>query len=331
MPNNLKILIVGSGYMASEYLKVLTDLSLDITVIGRGNKNISILKDKFNTVKFNDGGLQKYLEKNSLDEFTHAFNLVNVESLFEVSLLLLNNNVKRILVEKPGAVNIGQLEELNKKALNGSQQFSIAYNRRFYKSVSSLIEEVKKDGGITNLHFEFTEWVHTIDRDMYFKEVLSKWIISNSSHVMDTVFYLIGLPTKMQSFITGQNMIEWHKAGSVFVGSGLSKRGIPFSYNCNWNSAGRWSIEVTTKKRRFYLAPMEMLRVQNKGEIEIKNFDINNNENNQQTPYRYKDGIYDLILSFINDDKQKFVAIEEQIENIKVYNKIGGYTCDKDQ
>ena len=36
------------------------------------------------------------------------------------------------------------------------------------------------------------EWVHTINEDDYSNEVLEKWIISNSSHVIDTVFYLIG-------------------------------------------------------------------------------------------------------------------------------------------
>ena len=250
---------------------------------------------------------------------------MNAESLFEVSMLLLNNKAKRVLLEKPGAIKIDELIRLKAKAENRCKELLIAYNRRFYESIGSLIKEAKLDGGITNLHFEFTEWVHQIDRDIYAEEVLSNWIISNSSHVMDTVFYLIGLPDEMKNFVMGENLIEWHTGGSIFVGSGVSTRKIPFSYNCNWNSAGRWSIEATTRQRRFYLSPMEILRVQNKGEIDIKNFESKNNEKRQRKIDKYKPGIFDLIVSFINEKKEKFVTIEEQIDNMKIYNKIGGY------
>ena len=81
--------------------------------------------------------------------------------------------------------------------------------------------------------------------------VLNKWVISNSSHVLDTVFYLIGNPETLKCQINGQNKIKWHPSGSIFSGFGISSKNIPFSYQANWNSAGRWSIEVLTKKEDF--------------------------------------------------------------------------------
>ena len=63
------------------------------------------------------------------------------------------------------------------------------------------IKIVQQDGGIISVHFEFTEWIHTINPEDYDDESLNKWIIANSSHVIDTVFYLIGNPKIINSKI----------------------------------------------------------------------------------------------------------------------------------
>ena len=322
MPNNINILVVGSGYMALEYIKVLSTMGINIEVVGRGEKNLAILKNKYQNIVTHSGGIERFIENNKIEKFTNVLNLVNVEGLYQTTLMLIKKGAKNILIEKPGALTIDELKNLKNESINRNCKILIAYNRRFYDSVNSLVEQTKLDGGIKNVHFEFTEWVHTIDINQYPKKVLEKWVFGNSSHVLDTVFHLIGIPLKMESYVYGKDMIEWHPSGSIFVGSGVSDNKIPFTYNSNWNSAGRWSIEVNTMMRKFYLCPMEKLKFQNKGEIHIKEF-IQNEVVSERDEYKH--GIYNMINAYFMECFEKFVTLEEQIKRFEIYAKISGY------
>ena len=62
---------------------------------------------------------------------------------------------------------------------------------------------------------------------------------------------------------------------------------------------------------------MEKLSVQNKGQINITDIELPNEKD-----INFKPGIHDLVHSFLNDDYSKLLSLEEQIEHIKIYNKI---------
>ena len=306
--------------MTNHYLKVISFKKIECEVVGRGEKNIKKLSEIYPNTKFHSGGLESFISQNSITKFTHFINLVNIEYCISITKLLLNNGAKKILLEKPGALNVSSLKLIKGSANKLNSELLIGYNRRFYESVDKLIELSNNDGGIKNVHFEFTEWVHTINEDDYSNEALEKWIISNSSHVIDTVFYLIGLPKEISINTIGTNQINWHPTGSIFTGSGISSKDIPFSYNTNWNSAGRWAIEVTTNTKRYYLKPMEKLSVQNKGQINITDIELPNDKD-----INFKPGVYNLVHSFLGGDYSKLLSIDEQIEHIKIYDQIGNY------
>ena len=197
MPNNIKmtsnsrVLLIGSGYMAREYLKVLSSLGNEVIIVGRSDEKIQALKSDYPNFEYFSGGLYKFLEQHSdIPEF--AINAASINQLRSTSILLMDAGVKYIMLEKPGELTLSGLNEIKLKSMECSADVLIAYNRRYYSSISALKEQVKIDGGITIVHFEFTEWIHTIDPNIYDSEALKKWIISNSSHVIDTVFSLIG-------------------------------------------------------------------------------------------------------------------------------------------
>lgn len=316
---NNKVLVVGSGYMAKEYLTCLQELNFEVTVVGRGEEKINALRQKFPMFSFFAGGLEKFLKKNTT-EYSHAINAVNVSYLKETTLILLEAGVNNILLEKPGDLHIEGLEMLKEKAKLTNSKIVIAYNRRFYISINTLLEEAKKDEGIKSVHFEFTEWVHIINKDQFEEMDLKKWIISNSSHVIDSVFYLIGLPKELNTIVQGAGNIDWHPSGSIFIGSGISEKNIPFSYHSNWDGPGRWAIEVSTNKRRFYLKPMEKLQVQQKGSVVVEEFPIND-----KLDLDFKPGLFNQTKAFLNSDYTKFVDLDEQILSTKAYDSIGGY------
>ena len=72
------------------------------------------------------------------------------------------------------------------------------------------MELVESDGGIKSLSFDFTEWADKISLLEKPQEVKDRWILSNSSHVLDLAFYLVGKPKEIFCFQGGS--IDWHKS-----------------------------------------------------------------------------------------------------------------------
>lgn len=313
------LLVIGSGGMAAEYLKVLRSLGRTADIVGRGASNLNKLKESYPENNYYYDGLDSYFNNQKhVPQF--AINTVNVEYLGAISEKLLIHGIKYLLIEKPGDLDLNQLKHVSKISRDKGSEVYVAYNRRFYSSVTSLISEVKKDGGITSVSFEFTEWAHTFGPDTHSLAALNKWVLSNSSHVIDTVFYLIGEPKKLSSYVNGINNIEWHPSGSIFTGSGISVLNIPFTYHSNWNGPGRWAIEVITNKRRFYLKPMEKLHVQEIGSVALHDFKIDD-----ALDISFKPGLYLQTKAFLDLKKQRLQTIENQIHVMKFYEEMAGY------
>jgi predicted dehydrogenase len=310
--------LIGAGYMAEEYIKVLKEFSVNLTVIGRGVDRAEDLKKRFELNVFS-GGISYFLDTNPhLPEY--AIIAVSCEELYLVTKLLINVGVKNILVEKPAGLNHVEITDLVKCAEFNQINVFVAYNRRFYNSVDLLKNQIEADGGALSAQFEFTEWIHTIDTIKFPSSVLSKFIIANSSHVLDTVFYLVGKPREF-SFFVGGNSVDWHPSGSIFVGSGVSEKNVYFSYSSNWGSAGRWSIEILTSKCRYFLKPLEVLYYQNIGSVEVVKFD-----GDYQIDESFKPGLYKMVSAFIDEKvSSQLCTIGEHDSNFKFYNLISSY------
>ena len=44
-----------------------------------------------------------------------------------------------------------------------------------------------------------------------------------------------------------KNGLDWHSSSSQFCGSGITDKGALFSYSADWESPGRWGIEIKTE------------------------------------------------------------------------------------
>jgi len=312
---NKSVLIIGSGYIALEYVKALKKLKI---------KNIEILSKSENSLdnkvlseyKIIFGGFGKkinLIEKKDLTIIATPINL-----LVKAATLAIKSGQENILIEKPGSLfktDLIILEKLIKK-----QKVRIAYNRLFYPNFQKLKILSKIDGGITSCKFDFTEWVHTIPFGKYKKDVYRRWGISNSLHVISMAMELIGMPKKITTSQHGN--LKWHPTGSIFVGNGISEKNIPFSYHANWEGGGRWGIEVVTKKNVYRLSPLEKLFVLKKGTTEWKEIQIKN------IFPKIKMGLAEEIVIMLNDalEKQlKMVTIKRAIEYNKLAEKIFAY------
>jgi predicted dehydrogenase len=312
------IWLIGAGAMAREYAFVLKALKQPFEVVGRSVSSASSFK-KATGCNVKISGLQSALKKAAAP--VAAIVAVGVEQLAEATKDLIYSGTKYILLEKPGALNLEEIYSLNLLANKKKAKVFVAYNRRFYQSVQQTKDLIKKDGGALSMNFEFTEWEHAIKPLK--SAVKERLVIANSSHVIDLAFYLCGKPKKWKCWHAGS--LDWHPASARFCGSGITDQGIMFSYLSDWQAQGRWSLEIMTNKRRLILRPMEQLQEIKKGSILVKNI---NSENTIDTDF--KAGLFLQTKKFLKrEDSYLFCSLPEQVENIKIYYKIAGYSHKK--
>lgn len=310
-----QIWLIGAGTMAIEYAKVLKDLVDGFEVIGRGENSAQVFEEKTG-LKVCCGGLSKQIQSGAVvPEF--AIIATGVDCLAENAMELMDFGVKNILVEKPGGLSAQEIEQVYKKSLQTGTEIFVAYNRRFYSSVIEAKKIIEEDGGATSFQFDFTEWSHEIEKLNKPLEVFENWLLSNSSHVVDLAFYLGGIPGKISCSINGS--LPWHSKGSVFCGSGQTVSGALFSYHANWESAGRWGVEVNTLRRKLIFRPLEKLQQQMRGTVKIDFVDIDDHLDIQ-----YKPGLYLQMKAFLHKQFDLLMPLKEQLDIMPIYDQMVG-------
>ena len=145
--------------------------------------------------------------------------------------------------------------------------------------------------------------------------------MSNSSHIVDLVFNLIGLPEKFVPFHAGSGRLSWHPINSLFVGAGFSNKGIHFSYRSDWDSAGRWQICAYTKNYKFELCPLEKLYITRRNEVVRTEYFFDNTDDEE-----FKPGLLKQIQVFFSKKNiSEICSLNELSLQYGIFKQIAGY------
>ena len=314
----MKILVAGSGVIGKQYLKVLLDQQFTPVVVGRGEINVSKLQEEFPQIEAYSGGLENWLADN--EPPTHAIVALPIDNLADATELLLQAGVSSILAEKPLTYSVDKASELAELADRKNARVYVAFNRRSYISVQEAKKLIERDGGVQSFHFDFTEAIFRIDEKKFTTESQKHWGIANSSHVIDTAFYLGGKPSWMECRQKG-NAINWHPAGSIFTGIGETETGVPFTYHANWGCPGKWNIEIMTLERKLFFSPMERLHQQLKSDFKVNLIDLD-----YSLDIDYKPGFYHQVQAYIEGTNDQFlIKTEELVQELNWLNEIFRY------
>jgi len=147
--------------MATAYAKVLQALDIPFSVVGRDPLSADTFEKEVG-VKPDQGGLQEWLKKGG--QADRAIVVVPEGLLGEVSLQLLESDVRSILIEKPGGSTFEDVERIAKISHAKKVDVSVGYNRRFYTSVRKAHQLIADDGGVSSFHFEFTELGYKLEK-----------------------------------------------------------------------------------------------------------------------------------------------------------------------
>jgi predicted dehydrogenase len=307
--------LIGAGSMARDYAFVLQGLHQTFEVVGRSAGSAEKFEAETGLpVKL--GGVESALVGSKVPE--QAIVAVGVEHLAEVASELIKAGTRQILIEKPGGLNTGQIQELHQTAVKHKACVYVAYNRRFFSSTALVRELISKDGGATSCIFEFTEWSHVIAPLIKSPGVKEAWFLANSTHVADLAFHLCGYPKDWVAWQEGS--LDWHPAAARFCGSGVTDLGILFNYHADWEAPGRWGVEVLTRKHRLILRPMERLQMIEKGTVEVKNLELDD-----ELDRKFKPGLYRQVEAFLSRDYNYFCTLDEQLQHAMFYDKMAGY------
>lgn len=312
--------LIGAGLMAQAYAAVLKATGISFRVIGRSRTSAEVFHQATG-LSVHVGGLAAALA--SLPAPDQAIVAVGVEELAPTAQQLLTAGCRSLLLEKPGALSLAELQAVYLAALDKRAQVWIAYNRRFYSSVQKLQELVQADGGITSAVFEFTEWSHRLRDLQKAPGVKEHWLLANSTHVIDLAFHLIGLPAKGKWQGWHGGSLDWHPAASRFHGAGISERGIPFAYQADWEAPGRWGVELLTRRNRYLLRPMEALQAIPLGSLDPHPIDLDDSLDCQ-----FKPGLFrqcEAFLSTHSGQTGQLCLLEEQLAALPIYFRIAGY------
>jgi predicted dehydrogenase len=318
MASSASLWLIGCGPMAQAYAAVLQAQGVAFTVIGRSVASAEAFHQATG-VPVVTGGLEAAFAKLPVPE--QAIAAVGVEQLAPVALELIVVGCRQLLLEKPGALHLAELESLEAAALEHGASVWIAYNRRFYASVQKLRELVIADGGISSAVFEFTEWSQRIRPLQKAPGVKERWLLANSSHVLDLAFDCIGLPAFGQCHAWHGGTLDWHPAAARFHGAGLSERGIPFSYQADWEAPGRWGVELLTARHRYLLRPLEILQAIPLGSVDPQSIALD-----YSLDQRFKPGLYLLCEAFLSGQTQQLCSLSQQLKAFPFYTHIAGYT-----
>lgn len=313
------IWIIGTGPMAREHVRSLyATHSSRLLVIGRNEAAAFDLQHSMGQMA-TSSGVAHAITEFRLPEF--AIVATSIDSLTSITLQLIRAGVKRILVEKPGAIYLRELELLRDEANVYGSKIYIAYNRRFFRSVQAARNYIKMDGGVQVINFDFTERSDIIKKLTKPPGVLDRWIFSNSTHVLDTSFFLAGRPREMKSWFAGG--LDWHPTASRYCGAGVTEDGALFSYQANWSGPGSWAITVTTENHHMTMSPMECLIVKDKQGKEIT---IPSNDNiDCCMGFKYKEGLREQNIAFLDGVDESLCSLDTHIKNFETYMKISNY------
>ena len=252
-----KATVVGYGNMGREYVRALQALGVpSIHVCSRSPQPLDELSG-LDGVSTTSGGYVNLNTTPTPDEL--GIVATPTDGLAAAARHLAECGFRKVLIEKPVSLWSENIRRLAATLEDRGVDATCAYNRIAYPSFLEARSLSGQEGGITSGTYTFTEFIDRIGPELFTSEELARWGIANSLHVMSMAHGLIGLPKSWSGHKAGSGSPEWHPAGAVFVGSGLSKEGIPFAWHADWGSKGRWSVEINTPMRSYRLCPLEKL------------------------------------------------------------------------
>lgn len=293
--------VIGFGNMGKQYVDALKVLGVtNIRVCARSKRGLHELEN-IKDIEVIPSSFENLEIKPRYKEVCIV--ATPIESLASCAIKLAHLGFDNLLIEKPVCIVSSEIQDLEHILTKLGASAFCAYNRLSYPSFHEVRFRALNDGGITSCHYNFTEWIKS-DWVRVFSELeLQRWGVANSIHVLTMAHGLIGRPDLWHGHRAGG--LSWHPAGSVFVGSGISDQGVPFSYEADWGGTGRWSVEINTTVSSYLMCPLEQVFIRSSKGSDWSNLPIHSYDS------EIKPGLVEQIAATLSPEVRKYVPLAD--------------------
>jgi predicted dehydrogenase len=246
-----------------------------------------------------------------------------VETLASTALTVLSAGIRHLLVEKPAALSVAEGNRLAARAAVSGARVWVGYNRRFYASVRTALDRIRRNGEqVASVFFEFNETIaDPAGPTGHAPQVCERWVLANSLHVLDMALLPVGWPVARRSRFVTAGTRPWHPSAAVFTGAGETERSVPFAYHANWTGPGRWAVEWVTPSERYVFRPLEQLGVQRRGASAVDGIDLQDDLDR-----RFKPGVYLQDKAFVEGPEHSALAtLDDALKLLALGEAIGAY------
>ena len=221
------------------------------------------------------------------------------------------------LIEKPVGCSVQEAEEILNAFKGKTQKGFAAFNRRFYSSTQTVIQDQAAANAtrfITVLDQE-DPWVKTQEPKP--QQLIDCWMYANSIHLID-YFRLLG----RGEIISVIPVIKWDPANPFIVTAQINyESGDTGLYQAVWGAPGPWAVTVTTKEKRWELRPLEQANCQIYGSRNLTTIPV------EQVDIDFKAGLRSQAEEAVKAVKglpNSLVTLEDSLETMKLVRSIYG-------
>ena len=306
--------IVGAGYMANHYIKLLDHSNL-YTIVGI----VSRTQSKADLLVLNLEGASVYRTiKEMYEAITPDIVVVAVPILETFGVLReVWNYPWTCIVEKPAGYNLNEAQMILEESRSSLGQTFLALNRRYYESVQVAKDLLSNQDGPRFIQL-CDQHDTEVARDAGVPTaVLANWHFANAIHTVDLAnFFASG-------DIESVTSSYWQSGSNSFVveASLDYSSGDRIAYTSYWNTPQNWSLGISTAETRVVLSPLEELQTQAKGNRHLTWAHLDGNDQ------IFKPGLYGLVenlTSYLQGKPSDMVSLEESLASMNLVERIFG-------
>lgn len=308
-----RIGILGAGYMADEYVRVILKHPRFqvIAVVSPGAVSAKRLASKYNNQFEGLADAEELFASNRIDA---AIVAVPEENCLQVVLNLLRFD-STLLIEKPAGLDLFEARELSKMGKQYQGTNFVAFNRRYYSSCKLALGQFASDDG--------PRLIDVLDQQDpilalsagFSPKVVDKWMYANSIHIVDLArSFARGSVEKVSTGEWPFNPHQRVRFAEVHFNSGDF-----FRYLAAWNAPGPWSVDITTPRKRVTLKPLEDVYVQEEGNRFQRKIRTSIRDK------RFKPGLWELLSDldlYLRGGRCSLPSLEESLASMELVHAI---------
>ena len=290
------LLLIGSGYMAREYLNVIEKYfdNFSVSLISSSKDRSNELEKKYNILETFESIDKLLLHEKDFSKYQKIIVCTSEKRFLNLAKVLTNYECE-VLFEKPLGLSF---EESLKIIELSNDKFFLALNRRFYDGINELRNLISNKKLIHGLILDQQSEHDWSDRRL--TDINKELVYSNSIHIIDLAFFLI----------KNQQVDDYSVKNIKSKNKNISKYRISINSECDLeylrhnNIPGKWQIILFFKDIFVYFENLESFSVFNDKRQIIMSSKPQNEE--------IKPGLKNLLESFLNKD---FVTQTPKVED----------------